>query len=130
MVLQANTTIITSLRDFYLRLLQNPDFDLKVACAEDVTGFAAQLDDMIYDSQMQIARATVLVKIVADRKNLILQHLQSQATAKMEELTQLTIKIGTMSQREAIAMRIITVVTLIYLPATFVSVRVSILAPT
>lgn len=40
----------------------------------------------------------------------------------MEELTQLTIKIGTMSQREAIAMRIITVVTLIYLPATFVSV--------
>ena len=42
----------------------------------------------------------------------------------MEELTQLTIKIGTMSQREAIAMRIITVVTLIYLPATFVSVSI------
>jgi hypothetical protein len=40
----------------------------------------------------------------------------------MEELTELTVKIGTMSQREAIAMRIITVVTLIYLPATFVSV--------
>jgi hypothetical protein len=40
----------------------------------------------------------------------------------MEELTNLTIKIGTMAQREAIAMRIITVVTLIYLPATFVSV--------
>lgn len=45
----------------------------------------------------------------------------------MEELTQLTIKIGTMSQREAIAMRIITVVTLIYLPATFVSVGNSII---
>lgn len=42
----------------------------------------------------------------------------------MEELTNLTIKIGTMAQREAIAMRIITVVTLIYLPATFVSVSV------
>lgn len=54
-----------------------------------------------------------------------MQHLQSQATGKMEELTQLTIKIGTMSQREAIAMRIITVVTLIYLPATFVSVSIS-----
>ena len=40
----------------------------------------------------------------------------------MEQLTNLTIVIGTMAQREAIAMRIITVVTLIFLPATFVSV--------
>jgi hypothetical protein len=54
----------------------------------------------------------------------ILQHLQSQATEQMEDLTKLTIKIGTMSQREAIAVRIITVVTLIYLPATFVSVSI------
>lgn len=38
----------------------------------------------------------------------------------MEELTSLIIKLGTMTQREAIALRIITVVTLIYLPATFV----------
>jgi hypothetical protein len=41
--------------------------------------------------------------------------LEFQSTQKMEDLTQ-------RSQREAVAMRIITVVTLIYLPATFVSV--------
>lgn len=52
----------------------------------------------------------------------VLQHLQSQATEKMEALTMSMHKIGVMSQKEAIAMRIITVVTLIFLPATFVSV--------
>jgi len=41
----------------------------------------------------------------------------------MEDLTISMHKIGAMSQKEAIAMRIITVVTLVYLPATFVSVR-------
>jgi hypothetical protein len=55
----------------------------------------------------------------------ILQHLQSQATEKMETLTISMHKIGALSQKEAIAMRIITVVTLIYLPATFVSVSFS-----
>jgi Mg2+ and Co2+ transporter CorA len=40
----------------------------------------------------------------------------------MEALTMSMHKIGVMSQKEAIAMRIITVVTLIFLPATFVSV--------
>jgi len=63
---------------------------------------------------MKISRAKLLVRIAADRKSLILQHLQSQATEKMEKLTE-------MAQREAISMRVITVVTMIYLPATFVS---------
>jgi Mg2+ and Co2+ transporter CorA len=40
----------------------------------------------------------------------------------MEELTKSMGKLGSDSQKEAIAMRIITVVTLIFLPATFVSV--------
>jgi len=40
----------------------------------------------------------------------------------MEILTREMHDMGLQSQREAIAMRIITVVTLIYLPATFVSV--------
>ena len=39
----------------------------------------------------------------------------------MEDLTTSMFNIGIMSQKEAIAMKIVTVVTLIYLPATFVS---------
>jgi len=52
-----------------------------------------------------------------------MQHLQSQATEKMEVLTESMQKLGMQAHQEAIAMRIITVVTLIYLPATFVSVN-------
>ena len=52
----------------------------------------------------------------------MLQHLSSQTTETMEKLTLSMHEIGRLSQKETIAMRIITVVTLIYLPATFVSV--------
>ena len=41
---------------------------------------------------------------------------------KMEILTVNMQNIGVLAQKEAIAVRIITVLTLIYLPATFVSV--------
>jgi hypothetical protein len=51
------------------------------------------------------------------------QHLQSQATEKMEKLTVNMQNIGVLAQKEAIAMKIVTVVTMIFLPATFVSVR-------
>lgn len=135
MVMEANTDVLTSIRRFYERLLDNPDFTLGDKCRGDVFAFAAQIDDMIYDSKMQIARAKVLVRITGDRKNLVLQHLQTQAAEKMENLTtsqasasdrmeRLTVsmhKIGALAQKEAVAMRIITVVTLVYLPATFVS---------
>jgi hypothetical protein len=71
MVMEANTDVLNSLRDFYKRLVENKDFDLKSTCEADVTTFASQTDDLIYESKMQIARAKVLVKITADRKNLV-----------------------------------------------------------
>jgi hypothetical protein len=129
MVLEANTNVLGSLRKFYLRLLRTKDFDLKKECKSNIVAFANQLDDMMYDSRMHIARAKVLVQITANRKSLILQHLQSQATQnqseatdEMERLTKSMHFIGMIAQKEAIAMRIITVVTLVFLPATFVSV--------
>jgi Mg2+ and Co2+ transporter CorA len=51
-----------------------------------------------------------------------LQHIQAQSTEKMEQLTSSMGELGIMAQKEATAMRIITVVTVIFLPATFVSV--------
>ncbi|OBT55668.1 hypothetical protein VE04_06920, partial [Pseudogymnoascus sp. 24MN13] len=63
---------------------------------------------------MEIARVKVLVQITSSRKDLIIQHVQIQGAEKMSQ-------IGDLSRKEAVAMRIITVVTLIYLPATFVS---------
>jgi Mg2+ and Co2+ transporter CorA len=121
MVLEANVAVLTSIRKYYERLLENKDFTLNVDCEESVGVFAAHIDEMICDMEMQILRAKVLAQVTADRKTIILQHLSSQATVSMENLTKSMYKIGMLSQTEAAAMRIITVLTLLYLPATFVS---------
>ncbi|KAE9966408.1 hypothetical protein BLS_007031 [Venturia inaequalis] len=116
MVLEANVDVMKSLCKFYTDLWTNRHFpqDLKDSCGEDILTFTAQVEDMMYDLKMQIARARVLLKITNDRKEIILQHLQSQSTARMERL-------NANMEKEAIVVRIITIVTLIYLPATFVS---------
>ncbi|OQV04544.1 hypothetical protein CLAIMM_09404 isoform 1 [Cladophialophora immunda] len=115
MVLEGNIDVLTSLRGYYEELLHHRDFDLKASCAQEIGTFATQVNDAVYETRMHVSRAKLLLRIISDRKSLVLQHLQTQAAEKMEIMTVL-------AQKEAIAMRVITVVTLIYLPATFVSV--------
>lgn len=72
-ILEANNDVMKSLSKFYIKLLDNNGFDdkLKTECNEDIQEFAAQISDMIYDANMQIRRARLLVKITADRKALV-----------------------------------------------------------
>jgi hypothetical protein len=63
MILEANNDIMKSLSNFYNSLLRN--------CNGDVREFVAQIGDMMYDANMQIRRAKLLVKITADRKALV-----------------------------------------------------------
>jgi hypothetical protein len=123
MILEANADILGSLRSFYTRLVEDRAFTLGPNCKASVQTFAVHLDEMIYDLRAQIARARLLVTVADDTKNIVLQHLQSQQTENMESLNRSMRHIGAMSQKEALMVRVITVVTLIYLPATFVSVR-------
>ncbi|KAK1528149.1 hypothetical protein CPAR01_12707 [Colletotrichum paranaense] len=123
MVMGSNADILTLLRKFYKELVEDQNFpsgELK-ACKQAVKDFAFQLDEIIYDTQMQISRAKVLVKIVADRKAILIQHLQTQAALVASKLTASMYDQADRSAMEAVAMRIVTVVTLIYLPATFSS---------
>ncbi|KIW33353.1 uncharacterized protein PV07_00210 [Cladophialophora immunda] len=116
MVLEANVDVMQSLCKFYegLRTKKEIPQTLKDGCDADIATFIAQTNDMISNLKLQIVRANLLVKITKDRKELITQLLQSQATERMEEL-------NLNMEGEAIIMRTITVVTLVYLPATFVS---------
>lgn len=117
MVLEANVKVIKAIEQFYTNLQGHKDFPdvLKRDCADDIASFDTNLSEIIDDFSMQIARAKLLGDIIHDRKELVLQHLQGQATERTEEL-------NLNLEREAIVMRIITIVTLLYLPATFVSV--------
>lgn len=115
MVVKANSDIMASIRSFYKDLKINAAFPLKDTCAANIKSFAAQVNSMIGDIKLQLNRAKLLEQITTDRKELIIQHLQSQAS---EQITFL----ANQAQREAIAIRIITVVTTLFLPATFVSI--------
>jgi hypothetical protein len=135
MVMEGNVEVMTSLRKYYQGLKDNKGFpdELRAGGADDIAGFASRVDDIISDFSMQISRARLLSRIISDRKELvsfvrqfgnsypltipqILQHLQGQAAERTE-------KLSLNMEREAVVMRIITIVTLLYLPATFVSVR-------
>ena len=71
MVLEANIDILTSLFEFYKRLLENKDFPLRNTCSGDVASFGTLLNDMINDARMQISRTRLLLRITADRKSLV-----------------------------------------------------------
>lgn len=117
MVLESNAKIVRTLHSFYEDLVVREDFPdtLRKACEDHMYAFFSQLDEIMGDFDMQITRAKLLAKIISDRKELVLQHLQSQASERTEQLNKNL-------EREAILMRIVTLVTLLYLPATFVSV--------
>lgn len=135
MVLKGNSNVLLSLRDFYQHLQENTLFPLKDICRSDLSAFVNQVDSFIYDSNMQIERGRLLADNIAARRTMvrlgmktaaifrmfahplqILQHLQSQATEKMEKLT-------TSMQKDSLTVRIIAFLTFLYLPATFVSVK-------
>ncbi|KAB2100402.1 hypothetical protein AG0111_0g11465 [Alternaria gaisen] len=116
MVLEANAKILRTIRKFYSNLVVRKDFPstLKTACEDHLYAFFSQLDEITSEFDMQLARAKLLVSIIGDRKQLVLQHLQTQVSDRTEQLNKNL-------EREAVVMRIITILTLIYLPATFVS---------
>ncbi|KAL6708222.1 hypothetical protein ACN47E_003406 [Coniothyrium glycines] len=116
MVLEANASIPLLLRRFYADLVACKDFPsaLKIQCEDELDTFFAQLDEITKDFHMQIVRAKLLVNTIGDRKELSFQHLQALAIERTGQLNQNL-------ERDAVAIRIITIVTLLYLPATFVS---------
>jgi Mg2+ and Co2+ transporter CorA len=106
-VLKSNVDVMTSLRRFYIDLRDTEEFPMGKSCGDDIAIFASQLGNLIDDFKLQIDRADALVRTTADRMELVKQHRLERLNLNME--------------KEAIIVRIITIVTLIYLPATFVS---------
>ncbi|KAI0451729.1 hypothetical protein F5B21DRAFT_485897 [Xylaria acuta] len=112
--LEANLRVIASLHKFYAGLKDNKDFPLRHNGAEYIDVFTDQVEDFLSDIEHLVQRASTLLKITNGRKELVIQHFQSQSSENME-------KMNSNMERETILVRIVTIVTLIYLPATFVS---------
>ena len=69
--MEANTDTLQSLRNFYKRLTEDPNFDLRAECQDDIMIFISQLDDSTDDLKTQITRAKALAKTMIDRKGLV-----------------------------------------------------------
>ncbi|KAJ9151304.1 Fungal specific transcription factor domain-containing protein [Pleurostoma richardsiae] len=123
MALESNVEIMNSLQSFYSELVADEDFPTawRVPCKKAVRLFTSQVNELMYDTRMHAARAKVLSKIIADRKTVLIQHLQAQAATRQEQFAAAMWKQAERSGTEAVAMRIITIITLIYLPPTFSS---------
>lgn len=70
-VLEGNMHVLTSLRSYYQELQSDQDFPLRTSCAPDIKTFVTQVNDAIYETQMQVSRAKLLLRIISDRKSLV-----------------------------------------------------------
>ncbi|ROW07704.1 hypothetical protein VMCG_03674 [Cytospora schulzeri] len=105
--LEYNVDIMDSLRNFYTGLSRNQDCGPAMTCSDDVEVFANYIGNIIHDFKLQIFRSKALAKLLTDRTELVKQLRIERLNYHMES--------------EAIVVRIITIVTLVYLPATFTS---------
>ena len=99
---------MTSLSNFYLRLSQIVASGPAAKCQEDIEVFRNDLGNIINNFQLQVNRSKALVKTLTDRTEMVKQHRLERLNQHMES--------------EAIVVRIVAIVTLVYLPATFTSV--------
>ncbi|KAK1579744.1 uncharacterized protein LY79DRAFT_563307 [Colletotrichum navitas] len=123
MAMESNINILKLQQKFYRDLVKDDDFPgrEKHGCTRAVANYDSQLEEHICETQMQIVRAKLLVKMISDRKTILIQHFQTQNAIVSSMLTATMYKQASRSAVEAIAVRIVTIVTLIYLPATFSS---------
>lgn len=71
--MESNVLIMALLSKFYTDLVHDEHFPEaeKQSCQLSVRQFAFQLEELTRDTRMQITRANVLVRTVADRKTIV-----------------------------------------------------------
>ncbi|GAB7361634.1 hypothetical protein MBLNU230_g1685t1 [Neophaeotheca triangularis] len=140
-VVRANVNVFERLGDSYRALQESPHCPRKLldACQSDLDQFHRKLNNLCSELKQQENRLCALVKLFASRRSLlheILQYRNVQANNLMAERAQVTAlrmegmtkEMHTIAQKtkvETVSMRIITLVTLFFLPGTFISTLMS-----
>ena len=117
MALKSNANVLCALLRFYRTVKDEPHFpaSLRHHCKQDLKNFSSQVRDLADDFKSEASRAQFLISLISDRREHLSLHHQLLATDRTQSL-------NLSLAREAIMMRIITIVTLVFLPGTFVSV--------
>lgn len=137
LVLKGNQKALSQLRDFYQTISEHK-FDSQTY-RQDAEQFSDQITNVLSDLEMQAWRLETLQKLLSDRKILfsaIIEHRTAEANKdlakraqksqeNMEKMTNQMSDIAEKTQQETVSMRIITLVTLFFLPGTFISTLMS-----
>lgn len=148
LVLNQNINILSQLRQYYRSLSKRKDFpkDLANSCEDTIDDFELRVGGLEHDMQMQISRLETLLRLLEDRKTLVKQIMQFQQSAKLKEdqlhsileyqntqtnkyttksMATMTADMNDIARKtkiETVSMKVITLVTLFFLPGTFISV--------
>jgi len=130
LALKSNVSNIGALKAHYTSVssVQGNEWMANTRLAE----FYAKLDEMSSELAMHQSALQALVGLVTDRKQMLLGILEyenmkatrtfaSKAQASAEEMEKLTKQ----TKRETVSMKVITLVTMFFLPATFISTLMS-----
>jgi Mg2+ and Co2+ transporter CorA len=155
LILESNTSVLADLKAHYESIFQSQHCPLELVrdCKRDIERFNLRVGSVINDLQMQRARTTTLLRMIADRKSLVsctmfyllglisndsklygildFQSMEAskilalkaqESTENMEVMTKDMHILAQKTKQETVSMRIITLVTLFFLPGTFISV--------
>ena len=148
LVLKQNILILTQLRQYYVSISRRKGFpkDLGRSCKDAVDDFKLRIEGLENDMQSQVLRLENLLRLLGDRKTLVKQIVQSKESAMLRKdqlhsildyrnfqanqystksmftMTEDMNDIARKTKIETVSMKVITLVTLFFLPGTFISV--------
>ena len=138
LILELNLNVISQLRSYYQSIFESQKIskEINLKCKDDMVCFRRRIDGIENDIKLQLIRVNALLRLLADRKDLLrglldfrnmqvnkLLATQSQnSTKNMEHMTHDMNEIARKTKTETTSMKIITLVTLFFLPGTFISV--------
>ena len=148
LVLKQNVLILTQLRQYYISVSRRKGFpkDMGRSCKDAIDDFRLRIEGLENDMQSQILRLETLLRLLEDRKTLVKSIVQFKGSVKLKEdqlhsildyqnfqtntystksmftMTEDMNDIARKTKIETVSMKVITLVTLFFLPGTFISV--------
>ncbi|KAI4256438.1 MAG: hypothetical protein L6R42_006224 [Xanthoria sp. 1 TBL-2021] len=131
LVLKQNIVVLAQLKAYYGLISRREKLPAVIAnsCRDAIEDFQSWVEGIENDMRLQILRLETLLKLIEDRKTLlhsILDYQNTQAnkssTHSMVMMTEDMNDIARKTKIETVSMKVITLVTLFFLPGTFISV--------
>ena len=148
LVLKQNSNVLTQLKKYYRSISRINDFPKNLGnnCDSAVASFELRIEGLENDIQTQLLRLETLMRLLEDRKALVNQIIQLGKSAKLRQnqlrsvleyqntqankvstqnmvgMTEDMNDIALKTKIETVSMKVITLVTLFFLPGTFIAV--------